>query len=90
MNPADVITKYTLSKYDPDKDGIAQMRLVNGTLEIKMTYYFHTDDGSITPAEKVTMVATAQQLADLKTILVAMYQATNAEFDSLGLTKYEE
>lgn len=87
----DLGNRLEVAEYRPDKDGQATVRLVNGILEITIPYQFYAVSGSSTPIVNVIGEATVQQLADLKTILVAILQATNAEIESQhGWTKYVE
>ena len=82
---------FEIAEYQLDKSGRASVELVNGTLLVRIPYWFHSTAGTTSPKVMVSGEATVQQLAGLKTILVAILQATNAAIENQhGWTKYVE
>ncbi len=82
---------FTVTQYQPDKSGLAAVRLDNGSIRICIPYNFHSEDGTVSATKNVDALATPQQLTDIKSILVAVLQATNAEIENVhGWTKYVE
>lgn len=89
MNVNQLDELFKIAEYQPNKAGQAIITLVDGTIKLRIPYYFRTADGSVTPEVLVTGEATAQQLQDLKQFLITILQATNVSIESEhGWTKY--
>lgn len=68
----------------------AMLELEGGTIMVQSQYRFHNDAGQRRgPVVLVQMVVTQQQSDDLRVILAAILQATNAEIEGVtGWTKW--
>ena len=89
MNVSGLDELFEIEQYQFDKGGRASVELMNGTLLIRIPYWFHSTAGAVSPKIMVTGEATASQLSDLKAILVDILQTTNALIESEhGWTKY--
>ena len=91
MNVSGLDELFEIEQYQFDKTGRATVELANGTLRIRIPYWFHSAAGAVSPKVMVDGEATAQQLSDLKDILVDILQATNTAIETEhGWTKYVE
>ena len=70
----------------------ATLELVDGDIEVFAQYAFRNVAGMRKgPTVSLKMVVTPQQSSDLRTILVAVLQVTNAEIEAVtGWTKWTE
>lgn len=89
MNVSELGDHFEVAEYQPDKQGNATVELINGTIRVRIPYFFHSTGGTASALTMVDGEATAQQLTDLKTILAAVLQATNTGIETTyGWTKY--
>ena len=80
---------FNIVAYAVDRDGRATVELVDGTVKLRIPYHFKSSLGVESPVVMVRAEATQQQLDDLKAVLAAVLQATNAAIEAEhGWEKY--
>jgi hypothetical protein len=86
MKVSDLPNRFTIAEYCPSLTGEATLRLVNGSIRVRLPYHFIYADGSVSDEILVDAEATEQQLAALLAGIAALLQATNEQIEALGWT----
>lgn len=83
---------FDIAHYRPDKAGRATVELVGGEIRLRIPYRFYSQRlAQVNPTMMIDAVVTEQQLSGIKTVMVAILQATNAEIEDVcGWERYEE